>query len=268
MSLLQAGSMVEAMPLAESLDGHNRTRQQLEGKALAAAEAQIRERADLDRDRTIVAWGDGWHQGVIGIVASRLARRYNRPSVVLTMESEGHLCGSGRSIRRINLVGVLEKCSPLLTRFGGHPMAAGLTLLRENIEAFRAEFEGAVQQLLGADALRPQLDILGHVDFSEVGEDALTELEMLEPFGHGNPEPVFLAQDVWPERLLSAGTSHSRGALTDGSGYRLDFIAFGRSPDSFPPPPWDIAYTPQINRYRGRSTPQARIVDLRPCSAG
>ena len=263
MVLLQAGSMVEAMPLAESLDGHNRIRQQLEEEVLSAAESQIREWLDLGRDHTIVAWGDSWHQGVIGIVASRLARRYNRPSVVLTAEAGGHLCGSGRSIRRINLVSVLEKCSPLLTRFGGHPMAAGLTLPRLNLDRFRTEFEDAVRQLLGAEAMKPQLDILGQVNFSEVGEEELMELEMLEPFGHSNPEPVFLARGVWPERVLPAGSSHSRGAMTDSSGYRLDFIAFGRSPGAFPPSPWDIAYTPQINRYRGRSTPQARVVGLR-----
>ena len=263
MVLLQADSMVEAMPLAESLDGHNRIRQRLEEEALSAAESQIREDLDLGRDRTIVVCGDGWHQGVIGIVASRLARRYNRPSVVFTAEEGGDLCGSGRSVRRINLVSVLEKCSPLLIRFGGHPMAAGLTLVRENLAPFRGEFEEAVQRLLGAEAMRPQLDILGQVSFSEVGEEALMELEMLEPFGHANPEPVFLARGVRPQRVLPAGSSHSRGAVVDSFGDGLDFIAFGRSPDALPPSPWDIAYTPQINRYRGRSTPQARLVGLR-----
>jgi len=267
MRLLRATSMQEAGPLAETLDRQNRERQQLEEEVLKQAETQIAARADLSVDQTVVVWGEAWHQGVVGIVASRLARRYFRPVIVLTQEANGHWCGSGRSIRRVNLVSALERCRPWLVRAGGHPMAAGLSLEPQNLDAFRAGFEQAVRQQFTLASMRPELDVSGTVGFAEITDPFLSELELLEPFGHGNPEPVFVARHVVPDRLQQAGQSHTRGVLRDSTGARIDFIAFGRLPDALPPPPWDLAYTPQVNRYGVRWTPQARLVDVRPASA-
>jgi single-stranded-DNA-specific exonuclease len=255
--------MEEATRLAQELDNRNKERQHLEEIVLRAAEEQIREYVNLSTDRTVVVWGEEWHQGVIGIVASRLARRYHRPALVLTRESNGSLCGSGRSIRRVDLVSVLEKCSHCLERFGGHPMAAGLSLTARNLLGFRESFERAVREVLTIEAMRPQLEIVAEVGFDEINERFLTELDMLEPFGHSNPEPVFLAKYVHPQYVTTAGKSHARGSLCDAGGTSLDFIAFGRRPEDLPQPPWNLAYTPQMNRYGGRARPQARVVDIR-----
>lgn len=264
MRLLEATGMNDASPLAAALDEKNRGRQQMEEETLQAAEAQIAARLDLTQCRTVVVWDETWPQGIIGIVASRLVRRYHRPAIVLTRELNGQWRGSARSVRRVNLVSVLEKCRELLMRFGGHPMAAGLSLEQDKLERFSQDFEKAVQLLLGVDGMRPHLEVCGRVGFNEITDTFLEELGQLEPVGHGNPEPLFLTSSVVPERIFPAGRSHTRGVVVDQSNARLDFILFGRTPAELPPAPWSIIYTPQLNTYGGRSTPQAHIQDLRP----
>jgi single-stranded-DNA-specific exonuclease len=260
--LLQCQSMVEAFSLADLLDTHNRNRQTIEETAMVAAEAQIKSQIDLTKARTIVVAGEDWHQGVIGIVASRLVRKYHRPSIVLSTDGDGLWGGSGRSIRPVNLVSVLEKCSSQLTRFGGHAMAAGLSLHQESLSRFRELFEDAVAEILAPGAMKPQLEIAGDVSFAEISDQFFSELKDLEPFGHSNHEPVFRTSEVFPERKLPAGARHTRGTLRDISGARFDFIAFGRTINELPPPPWTIAYTPQINTFAGRNLPQIKIIDI------
>ena len=264
LKLLQATSMAQATALARSLDKQNKKRQQVEEEAVKQAESQIAERYDLELDRAIVVWDEKWHQGVVGIVASRLARRYHRPCVVLTRDTNSQFTGSGRGVRRLNLVSLLEKCRGTLTRFGGHAMAAGLSLESESLKAFCKAFGEAVGQVLGLEAMRPQLDICGRVPFAEITGDFFGELEQLAPFGHGNPEPVFVTSGVYPEQARRVGNCHTRGIARDHSGCRMDFIAFEREPEQLPKPPWRLAYVPQMNRFGGRLTPQARVTDVQP----
>ncbi|MBT3290193.1 MAG: single-stranded-DNA-specific exonuclease RecJ [Victivallales bacterium] len=261
--LLEAHSMVEASALARRLDEYNRERQRIEEEAIHGAEEQIEAMDDLDQRRTLVVAGAGWHQGVVGIVASRLTRRYHRPAVVLTEDASGVWVGSSRSIRGLNLVELLERCSGTLLRFGGHAMAAGLSLELDKLDLFREQFEATIGELLTVEALRPKVEICGEVSFSELDYRFFSELEKLEPFGHGNPEPVFVTRDVIPDKKLPAGRSHTRGYMRDATGASIPYIAFGRTPDTLPPAPWDLAFTPQLNRYGGQSTPQVRVVDIR-----
>lgn len=261
--LLEADNMVDAANLARVLDEQNRERQIIEEEVVQGAEAQIERRYNLDTTRSLVVWNDGWHQGVVGIVASRLTRKYHRPSVVLTRDPQGQFTGSARSIRRLNLVDLLGECSGCLLRFGGHAMAAGLSLEEERLEEFCAKFDEAVQKVLGIESMRPIIPICGEVSFSELDDVFFQELAMLEPFGHGNPEPVFIAHGVQPERRMPAGRNHTRGMLRDVHGTRMQFIAFGRQPDAFPPPPWDVAFSPHINRFNGNAVPQLRILDVK-----
>ena len=267
LKLLEASSMVEAAALARALDKHNRARQESEEKAVNAAEEQIAGRYNMDETRSVVVWSDVWHQGVVGIVASRLARRYHRPCVVLTRDTNGQLTGSARSVRRLDLVRLMEKCRSSLIRFGGHAMAAGLSLEAENLEAFCESFEESVAQVLGVEAMKPQIDICGILGLEELTDVFFSELEMLEPFGHGNPEPVFVTHGVVAERAVLAGKSHTRGTVSDASGQRISFIAFGRLPEEFPESPWSLVYSPQLNHYAGRTTPQLRIIDVRASNA-
>lgn len=262
--LLESDSMVSAFNLARSLDEHNRQRQLIEEEVVQSADAQIAALYDLSRNRAIVVWNESWHQGVVGIVASRLTRRYHRPSVVLTRDANGQYTGSARSIRRVNLVELLEHCRGSLVRYGGHAMAAGLSLEPAMLPSFCQEFESAVSQILGVDAMRPLLDIAGEVQFDELTGQFFEELSLLQPFGHSNPEPVFITRQVTPERCSRIGADrlHTRGQLRDASGVRLPFIAFGRTPEAMPEPPWDVVYTPQMNRYNGTEYPQLRLLDV------
>lgn len=261
--LLEADNMVDASSLARILDEQNRERQVIEEEVVQGAEAQIARRYNLDTTRSLVVWSDGWHQGVVGIVASRLTRKYHRPSVVLTRDPQGQFTGSARSIRRLNLVDLLGECSGCLLRFGGHAMAAGLSLEEERLEEFCRKFDEAVQKVLGIESMRPIIPICGEVAFGELDDVFFQELEMLEPFGHGNPEPVFIAHGVHCERRMPAGRNHTRGMLRDAQGTRMQFIAFGRLPEAFPPPPWDIVFSPHINRFNGNAVPQLRILDVK-----
>ncbi len=268
--LLEAHDLEHAKELAGILDRLNRERQTIEEQVVTEAERQIAERyrpgtpRNLSEARSIVVWSDSWHQGVVGIVASRLTRRYHRPSVVLTRDTSGQFTGSARSLRTLNLVQVLDECKDTLIRFGGHAMAAGLSLEEGNLERFSEEFDAAVQKVLGIESMRPTLSICGEVPFREMDDVFFQELKELEPFGHGNTEPIFVTRNVMPERKGLAGRTHTRGVVRDSEGSRMQFIAFSRLPDELPPGPWDIVYSPHINRFHDCEVPQLRIHDIRP----
>lgn len=263
LKLLESTSMVTASGLARVLDQQNKERQTIEEAVVRDAEEQIAARCDLKTIRSLVVWSDNWHQGVVGIVASRLTRKYHRPSVVLTRDPNGQFTGSARSIRRLNLVDLLGECSESLLRFGGHAMAAGLSLQEDKLEEFCKKFDEAVQRVLGIDSMKPQLNVCGEVYFNELDSVFFEELRLLEPFGHGNPEPVFIAKNVTPDNMKKAGANHCKGIVYDQFGGRMQFIAFSRLPEEFPSGPWDIVYTPHINRFNGTSIPQIRILDVR-----
>lgn len=266
--LLHARDTTEAYQLATALDARNRERQHVEARVLAAAEEQIAAIENMAERRALVVCGDDWHQGVIGIVASRLVRKYNRPSIVLTRDPDGGLCGSGRSLRSLNLVTLLGTCEEYLDRFGGHAMAAGLALAPDKLTAFNERFEQAVAKESGLAPVSPALDICGRVSLRELGEQVFREMEMLAPFGHSNPEPLYACLGVLPERVMPAGRAHSRGTVRDEAGNSHSFIYFGVSPDQLPPGPWDIVFTPQLNRYNGSARPQLKIDDLRQSQGG
>ncbi len=263
LSLLQANSMADATALARALEKHNKQRQQIEEQTLVAAEEQISALPDLSARRTIVVWDEQWHQGVVGIVASRLARRYCRPAFVLTRDSDGQFVGSGRSVRQINLVDLLETCRDVLTRFGGHTMAAGLSLPAAQMETFCRRLEESAHTAIQAEEIVPVQEVCGQVSLAELTSAFFEQVELLEPFGHSNPEPVFVTHGVWPERQNVVAQKHTRGAIADASGARMDFIAFNRLVADMPQPPWSLVYAPQLNRFAGRCTPQARVLDVR-----
>lgn len=263
LKLLSCDSIVKASQLAKSLDSENRKRQTFELDVLKNAEKQINDVYEPDRQAGMVVWGEDWHQGVLGIVASNLARNYNRPCIVLTRSRDGLLCGSGRSVKQVDLVKTLSEAEHLLTRYGGHPMAAGLSLQSGKIDAFRECFHNSILKVLSPEEMRPVLEVCGDVSFAEIETGYLNDMDRLEPFGEGNREPVFVTRGVHPANILTAGSEHSRGQLLDAENTVLDFIAFQRKPQDFPPPPWDIAFRGQINHFRGQSRPQLQILEVK-----
>lgn len=250
-----------ALETARMLDRFNRERQQIEQRAVEEALVMV-EKLPPELTHSVVLASDGWHPGVIGIVASRLVERFYRPTVLIALDGEGGK-GSGRSIRGLHLYRALQECAGHLLAFGGHEMAAGLTLSRDRIGDFALAFEAASRKVLTEEDLTPVLlydgvALLEEFDYSQVGA-----LEKLSPFGMGNPEPVLLLERVRARQLQRAGEAHLRFIACQG-GDSLPAIAFGMA-DRLAEfqGEIDLLVSPQINRYNGREMVQLRVRDVR-----
>jgi single-stranded-DNA-specific exonuclease len=185
----------EARELAEQLNTENLRRQQEEAEIVAQARKIVETDLDVGSRTVIVVAGNGWHRGVIGIVASKLVDAFHRPAIVLSIEDEvAH--GSCRSIPSFNMLGALESCGELMTKFGGHKQAAGLTIEAGKIRELRARVNDYADGCLGPDDLRPRLWIDGALAFRSISEQVASELISLAPFGAGNPNPVFRTSRV------------------------------------------------------------------------
>ena len=262
LKLLEADNIVEAYRYSTMLEDYNSQRQEKEQEIYLEAKDQIEKHIDIENRFSILVAGRDWHQGVIGIVASRLARDYNRPAIVLTIQgTEAH--GSGRSIGTLNLVKVLSEAAPLLTRFGGHPMAVGLGLSEVNIKPFYEELEKSIRKELTAEDLKLTTEYDGRVDFSELDNGFFQYLEQLHPFGHCNSKPVYLFSGVKVVKCSSIGQKHCRGVLVDRYNQTIDFIAFNHDQAEFRNVTMDILATPQLNDYYQDKRPQLQIIDCR-----
>ncbi|PYK12137.1 MAG: single-stranded-DNA-specific exonuclease RecJ, partial [Verrucomicrobia bacterium] len=173
----------EATRLAAELDGQNRERQDVEKQIFDSAIEKLSDRFDAARDAAIVIGASGWHHGVLGIVASRIARRHHRPTILIGFDENGIGKGSGRSIEGLNLVEALSCCAENLDKFGGHEMAAGLALHEENFERFAEAFRKAARDVLSEEALQPCVRVDDELAFAEIDIDFLRWHEMLQPFG-------------------------------------------------------------------------------------
>jgi single-stranded-DNA-specific exonuclease len=263
LELLLTQDGARARSLARDLDLQNRERRDVEDLVLRAAEAQLAQWFDPAKHAGIVVGAEGWHPGVVGIVASRLMRRHHRPVFVLGFDGDGVGKGSGRSIEGLSLVQALEQCRPLLEQFGGHDMAAGITLKQERMEEFREAFLECAGRTLSVDQLQPVLRIDSALALGEVDLDLLRQHEALQPFGIGNPQPVFIARGVVPEeepRILKE--KHLSLMLRQGS-RRQRAIWFGGAENPLPRPPWDVAFLLERNEYRGQVTAQIQIRAVR-----
>jgi len=195
--LLLTNDEVEAHRLALYLDSLNRERQDEQERVYREARKMIDESEELQQAPALVVDSEGWHVGVVGIVASHLLERYHRPTIVLVDEGDLALgTGSARSVEGFDIAGALQKCSDLLVKHGGHAAAAGLTIRLENLPAFRERLNKLVTEALGPDGWQARLRADAIVDLSEIDESLLEDLQALEPCGHDNPPPRFVAQDV------------------------------------------------------------------------
>ena len=185
----------EARGLAEQLNSENLRRQKEEANIIAEARKVVETDLDVGSRTVIVVAGDGWHRGVIGIVASKLVDAFNRPAIVLSRDGDiAH--GSCRSISSFNILAALESCAELMTKFGGHKQAAGLTIESSRIRELRDRINAYADGCLQPDDLRPRLWIDGSLTFRSISEQVTSELSALAPFGAGNPRPVFRANGV------------------------------------------------------------------------
>lgn len=262
--LLTTDDAGAAEAIAAQLDAENQQRRALCDQVLAQAVEQVEARG-LDRAPAIVLAQEGWHSGVIGIVASQLVDRYYRPTVLMAVDG-GVAKGSARSIERFHLVDALAACADLLDRFGGHAMAAGLTTGIERVEAFARRFADVAAARLSAQDLVPTLRVDAAVSLGAVTETLARQLETLAPFGAGNPEPVLASRGLVAvtTRVMGDG-QHLRLGITDGHafaeavGFRLgdasELLAFTRARI-------DLAFTAGIDRWDERERVRLVVQDL------
>ena len=262
--LLTCSDDGRARALAAELERDNRDRRALQQKTMNEAIERV-EADDGARERSAIVLADeGWHSGVVGIVASKVAQRYERPAVLIALNAEGIGRGSARSVEGLDLYAALGDCQDLLDAWGGHGAAGGVTLRAENVAPFRERLERAVRDRLGADPEPPPLALDAELPLASVDRALIAELDHLAPFGSANPAPRFASFGVEVVSQRIVGEHHLQLKLRQGKAER-DAIAFQMA--HLRPKTGariDVAYRPEIDRWRGRERLRLRVVDLRP----
>lgn len=267
--LLLTDDPEEARRLARLLDDHNTRRREEDRRTLEEAMELLAERYDPERDYGVVLASEGWHPGVIGIVASRVVERIHRPVVMVALDGDTGR-GSARSIPGFHLFDALDACREHMERFGGHRHAAGMDVRREALPALERAFNEEARRRLDPADLVPRI----RVDLELPAGDPLQGLDLktahlmrhLGPHGVGNARPVFVARDVEVAGARVVGRGHLKLTLRRGDGV-LEAIGFDlaeRHPGLAPGDRVDVVFQLRVNEYRGRRAPQARLVDLRP----
>jgi single-stranded-DNA-specific exonuclease len=253
-----------ATELAEALDHSNRERQGIEAQMLDEARRVVESEYDLDNDRVIVVARDGWHIGVVGIVASRLVQEFYRPAVVIGV-NDGVGKGSCRSIEGFHIVEGLRRCSALLERFGGHEMAAGITVRADNVPKLRDQLNQAAAEMISkTDLLRP-VRVEATVKLGEIDATLLDELERLAPFGAANPAPLLAATNLRcraTPRAVGKDGQHLKLWLADETASR-DAIGFNMARAEMPEGDLDVAFQPEWNEFQGKRQIQLKIKAIR-----
>lgn len=273
--LMTSENIDEIRALAREIDAYNLERRSLDQTITQEALALIESDEDFDKKVTTLVWKEGWHKGVVGIVASRLVEHHYRPTIVLT-EADGKLTGSARSIEGVDLYQALSNCADLLEQFGGHTHAAGLTIKKENLEAFIDRFDKEVAKVITKEMMTEEQVIDLSVHFSEIynqGEDRMKlpqlikRLRRFEPHGPGNMRPVFTSVNVLSKDIRVLKEKHLKirmfqpdaDLMIDAIGFNLgnkeDMVTYGL--------PYEVAYTLEINRWNNRENLQLNIKDLR-----
>ena len=264
--LMTTENLPESLKLARELDEENRQRQDLQQSMVDEAIMKVNAEVDLEKEKAIVLWDDNWHEGVIGIVASKIKETYHRPAVIISL-SKGTGKGSARSVKGFDLYENLTECRELLDGYGGHPMAAGLTLNRENLEDFRTRFSNLAYETLADDDLVNSLDIEGEMDLNLIDGRFMDFLEKLAPFGPGNMTPKFITRHVIPvgnPRLVGNGDHLKFRAKKGETSYDAIGFNMGNHYEKLiTGKPIDIAYVVEKNEWQGRTSIQLNIRDIK-----
>ena len=250
--------------MAKAIEAHNRQRQKIENKIMEEAEAIINKDINFKEHKIIVIAKEDWHPGVLGIVASKLADRFYRPSIVISLSED--LCkGSGRSIKNFHLFDALSECRHLLEDFGGHAHAAGLVIPKDSIQDFRESINRLAKEKMALGDLLPALDIDMELGLSDFDENDIAELQALEPFGAHNPEPLFLSRNL---KIKGEPQVLSRNTLkfwVSDAQATYQAIGFGMSSlkDNFGCAGlFDMVYTPRIDNWQGEDSVILEAKDL------
>lgn len=264
--LLETDDPARAEELAKALCDLNRERQAVEQAICADATEKIERLRAEDRSALVLSSED-WHQGVVGIVASRLSEKYACPSFMIHLK-DGVGKGSCRSYGGFNLFSALESCADLLEGFGGHALAAGFTILEEHIGAFRQRIDRCVEEWTGEHELASALEVDAELpDENLLTVEEVAGLDLLEPYGAGNPKPVFSLSGCTVSSLAEVGGGRHLKLRLSRGGHLLDAIFFSVGAAETGVAPGDridVTFTPQINEFRGNRSVQLQLCDLRP----
>jgi len=264
--LLTTDDTAKAVEIACELNQENQQRQEIENEILRQALEKLQEQVSLSTEKAVVLYDEAWHPGVIGIVASRLVERLYRPVIILSKDGE-NACGSGRSIPGVNLFEALSSCSDLFQRFGGHEQAAGLTLPIENIAAFRSRLNEYLNKHYTPFTFIPTLPYDVNIEVDQINISLIEQLAALQPFGMGNPSPVFCLSQVKLEGARTVGKDashlkigiHGNTQVVDGIGYRMGYKLPQISRDSS----YDMLVNLEISEWNGTRKPQCNIKSLK-----
>jgi single-stranded-DNA-specific exonuclease len=261
--LLTTDSPEIALRIAQELDAHNRQRRALEAEVLVQALDQAEQRIDGGERYSLVLGGEAWHPGVLGIVASRIVERFHRPTVVVGFDGDSGK-GSARSIRGFHMVEGMRRCAVHLEKFGGHEYAGGLSIKAAKLAPFAEAFETVSRDCLTTDDLTPRLEADAELELAAISLALLQQLEVLQPFGVGNPEPVFITKGLEIcERKPFAGGARFRFRQNDRA---INGVFFGAADnvDGAPGNHVDVAYRLSENEWNGNKSVELKIVNTRP----
>lgn len=266
--LLTCEDEAQATELAKAINETNTQRRDLDLGITTEAMEMLESDAQLSMKRTTVLFNEHWHKGVVGIVASRLIEKYYRPTIILT-ESDGVVTGSARSVREYDVYSAIEQCGDLLEQFGGHKFAAGLTLKRENVEAFKTKFESVVSVSITEEQLIPKIEVDTEIEFHQITPKFLRILKQFAPHGPENMTPVFCARGVFDMGWANVfGNNHLKLELYQKSNPNIRFQAIAYDKGDYVTffqrkIPMDIAFKIQESEYNGVTTVQLVIEDFK-----
>jgi single-stranded-DNA-specific exonuclease len=238
----------------------------MEAQLLASIVDRLDRDADAATRSAIIVYGDGWHEGILGIVAARLTRRFHRPAVVISSRN-GIAKGSARSIDGIDIAAALGQCNGLLDRYGGHPQAAGLSLQSSNLEPFKSHLEAVLNQMAPDHGSQATVTIDARLPLGDVTPTLMATLERLGPFGQGNPHPLFMDTGIHVVHSQIVGERHRKMVLKGDSGHtgQLPAIQFNVVEDQATVKRFEkIAYRPQWNYWNGKKRLQLVVEETVP----
>lgn len=263
LKLFLSKNVNEVIQLTKELNEYNRVRQETEKQIFESALKQIKHE-HLDKNNSIIVGGENWHHGVIGIVSSKITEMYFKPSILLSFEEDGIGKGSGRSIPGFDLHEALMKCLDTIEKFGGHSMAIGITVKKQNFNRFKQEFEEIAKQA-NVSEIVPVIQIDAKIDLSEISKEMVESLRELEPFGEGNKMPIFAFKNLKIDsiRALSEGkhlklTLKNNNTIINAIGFNLGHLSEEyRIGDKV-----DVAGVLEINSFNGVDAIQINMKDI------
>ena len=264
LDLLFSEDEESALELAKVLDTENRSRQKIESKILEEAFAKVEREVNFKHHRVIVLASENWHPGVIGIVASRIADRFYRPAILISLDGKFGK-GSGRSIEHFHLFEYLLRCKDHLVTFGGHESACGITIEKSKIDAFRDMINAETAKDVNEEIFNPKLDIEADIPLNALSEDVIAEIESLAPFGSDNPRPILASRNLTvKDGPRQIGKNGFKMWVTDNK-ITCEAVSFGKSDLDIPKAGSDVdlAYIPSMNNWQGLQSIQLELRDIK-----